>query len=489
MTPTEGIAEDRMAIDSDKDDSIPPSAQRATGDLVPYRKRPASSSPIRSEIRANSLNRLAIQEDSADESTARASEVNTMTVHAGKDTARAEGGHERGTSDKDSENQSATTPLSVKRSATVTNKNRLAELRRTRKLERSRVIKLEAIGLKEPPEKMPAQERMAYGSIAPDDEPTISWIFKQKVAEDADFYTASPTPYYTACSMLAKARAFGNATSQYSAAQFLHNWRKQGTPFLVKPVDRYVLTQTQMSQSVDSSATLHTDADNAFCFAWDMCTRYETMLAAVNIGTRWAFALLGKAYARKVDEIQVADRLASNDRTRNRYGKGQARTEAITYLVHLVCQSPSKSDHAAFRYRLKRATRWFDIVQALGWGSLLLIPHEEVSNHWLERVLRKNQRDVFLELVKRERPEICTASRALEAWLGPDGITGAPIAGKERLSIEANALATAVGLTEIPDSEAEDDTDSDASESIPASPAPLRQMSVLELFCPVSPIG
>ena len=241
---------------------------------------------------------------------------------------------------------------------TMTNNNRRAELRRAKKLQTARTQKRNDMGLTEPSDKTPAQERAAYSGITQQDEPTIAWILKQKVSNDADFYAASPTPYYTACSMLAKARAFGNPISQHNAAQFLRTWRKQGTPFLVKPKERYVLTQTVVEDPVDSSpATLGTNADDAFCFAWDMCTRYETMFAAVHISTRWAFALLGKAYARKVEEIQLADRLASNDRTRNRYGKGPTRTEAIAYLIRLVGQSPSKADHVAFRYRLKRAKR------------------------------------------------------------------------------------------------------------------------------------
>jgi hypothetical protein len=218
-----------------------------------------------------------------------------------------------------------------------------------------------------------------------------------------------------------------------------------------------------------------------------MCTRYEAALAAMHISTRWAFALLGEAYTRKIEQLQLADRMASNDVTRNRYGRGQVRTEAIAALTQLVYRAPSKKDHEGLCNRIKQAMRWHKIVQALGWGSLLLIPHEEVSNHWVEHVLRVGQLDTFLDLVKRERPDICDASKALEAWLGPEGITGAPIAKKQRLSIEMDAPAMAWEIEEIPDSEGEEMDVSGSPVTNTPSLMPVREMSLLELFHPVSP--
>ncbi|KAI8930570.1 hypothetical protein NX059_012181 [Plenodomus lindquistii] len=76
--------------------------------------------------------------------------------------------------------------------------------------------------------------------------------------------------------------------------------------------------------------------DRAFRFAWDMCTFSEGQLAAVHIEYRWAAALLGKAYEDKIAQIRRDDLMSSNDRTRNRYGKGLVRTEALVSLLKLV---------------------------------------------------------------------------------------------------------------------------------------------------------
>lgn len=372
---------------------------------------------------------------------------------------------------------------------TITNNNRRADSLRKKKLDASRAKKRLGHGLQEPGDKAPLQERAAYNAIPLRDEPTIAWIIRQNVSGTADFYTASPTPYYTACGILEKARALGNQSSQRYAAQFLHAWREQGTPFKATADDQQLLYASQIHLVVPLSQQV--GVDSAFCFAWGMCRHYETALAAVHIGSRWALALLGEAYAQKVQQIRQSDFATSNDHTRNRYGKGPVRTEAIAALVKLVYPAPTKRDHEVFRNRLKQAKRWHTIVQGLGWGSLLLIPHEEVSNWWLERVLRVGQLQVFIDLVKRERPDLCAASQSLDAWLGPDGIAGGPISGKQTLSIEAQAPTSVYEVEEIQDSEDEDieevmETEAplDTQETV-APPAQLRQMTLLELFHPV----
>ena len=85
------------------------------------------------------------------------------------------------------------------------------------------------------------------------------------------------------------------------------------------------------------------------------------------------------------------------------------------------------------------------------------------------------------------RPDVYAASRALDSWLGPEGIAGGPISEKKTLSIEAEAPAT---IYKIQDSE-----DDDIDESVKASqlqvtlkspaPAQLRQLTLLELFYPI----
>jgi len=384
---------------------------------------------------------------------------------------------------------------SVGHMTTTSNNNRRAEQSRKRRWDGLQAKKRLEMGLVEPGEKAAVQERAAYSSIPAKDEPTIAWIMKQKLSAEADFYTASPTPYFTAVSVLEKARALGNQSSQHCAARFLHAWREQGTPFRVGTEDYQLIHSSPRSIS-DAGSQLQGGADRAFCFAWGMCKRYETALAAVHIGSRWALALLGEAYAQKIQQIRQGDFVASNDRSRNRYGKGRVRTEAISALMELVCETPTKRDHEVFRNRLKQAMRWHTIVKGLGWGSLLLIPPEEVSNWWVERVLRVGQLDVFVNVVKRERPDLCAASKALEAWLGPDGIAGGPISGKRMLSIEAEPPAAAYEVHEVADSDdaemlvseedsEEEGVEEEGAEEDVAQPRRFRQMTLTELFHPL----
>ncbi|UPX11858.1 uncharacterized protein EKO05_0002442 [Ascochyta rabiei] len=138
--------------------------------------------------------------------------------------------------------------------------------------------------------------------------------------------------------------------------------------------------------------------------------------------------------------------------------------------------------------------RWYSISQELGWGILTLIPHDEIANCWIERTLRVGQLHVWIELLKKECPDICAASKALKNWLGPEGIAGGPINEKKTLSIEAEAPATIYEVEEIQDSE-DDETDNSVDDSTreqshasPKSPTPaprLRQLTLLELFHPV----
>ncbi|KAE8832108.1 hypothetical protein PTNB73_10511 [Pyrenophora teres f. teres] len=332
----------------------------------------------------------------------------------------------------------------------VSNNNRRAERERSKKLVLLHAKKRLNLGLVAPSDKADAKEKAAYTSIAQKDESVVAWIIKQPVSEETDFYSSTQTPYLTACTLLDKARVLGNQSSQYHAAQFLQAWRERGSPF------------RGGGERAGSQSMIHTgarrlqllgvrdDADREFCFAWNMCTRYEAELAAVHI---------------------------DNDRTRNRYGKGPVRTEAITALVELVSPNATAKDK-----------------QELGWGILTLIPHDEIANRWIERTLRVGQLDVWIKLLKKERQDICVASKALESWLGPEGIAGGPISEKKTLSIEAEAPATIYEVEEIQDSE-DDETDDSVDNSVgkrtqalPKSPTPaprLRQLTLLELFHPV----
>jgi hypothetical protein len=93
--------------------------------------------------------------------------------------------------------------------------------------------------------------------------------------------------------------------------------------------------------------------------------------------------------------------------------------------------------------------RWYSITQELGWGILTLILHDKVLSRWIERTLRVGQLEVWTKLLKRERQDICVASRTLESWLGPKGVAGGPISEKKTLSIKADAPATIYEVEEI----------------------------------------
>jgi hypothetical protein len=54
-----------------------------------------------------------------------------------------------------------------------------------------------------------------------------------------------------------------------------------------------------------------------------MCDYYDSQLASALIKYRWAMALLGRAYANKIAQLQDNDRAASSDTSRNRCGKSQ----------------------------------------------------------------------------------------------------------------------------------------------------------------------
>ncbi|KAK1914356.1 hypothetical protein P3342_007602 [Pyrenophora teres f. teres] len=316
----------------------------------------------------------------------------------------------------------------------VSNNNRRAERERSKKL------------------------KAAYTSITQKDESVVAWIIKQPVSEETD-YSSTQTPYLTACTLLEKARVA--ASSLAARARCI---RELGA----------------------CNFSVRDDADREFCFAWNMCTRYEAELAAVHIESRWASALLGQAYSKKIAQIRHNDFISSNDRTRNRYGKGPVRTEAIAALVELVSPNATEKDKQVFKRRLGQAMRWYSMSQELGWGILTLIPHDEIANRWIERTLRVGQLDVWMKLLKKERQDICVASKALESC------------EKKTLSIEAEAPATIYEVEEIQDSE-DDETDDSVDNSVdnsvgkriqalPKSPTPaprLRQLTLLELFHPV----
>lgn len=69
------------------------------------------------------------------------------------------------------------------------------------------------------------------------------------------------------------------------------------------------------------------------------------------------------------------------------------------------------------------------------------MPSDAISNKWAEKTLTRPEWDLWLQLVNKIKPDVCTASRKLDAWLGADSIEGGPIKDKEPLCIEAGPAA------------------------------------------------
>lgn len=129
-----------------------------------------------------------------------------------------------------------------------------------------------------------------------------------------------------------------------------------------------------------------------------------------------------------------------------------------------------------FVQHLTQATRWYQVADTLGWGSLCLLP-DSVSNKWVKDV-PAHAWPLWLDLIKRVNPDACAASRALDAWIGNEGIQG-----REKLYIEEKGSASQV--EEIIDSADEESSDIEASaEPMKSSARRLRQLTLLELFRP-----
>ncbi|UPX13400.1 uncharacterized protein EKO05_0003909 [Ascochyta rabiei] len=150
-----------------------------------------------------------------------------------------------------------------------------------------------------------------------------------------------------------------------------------------------------------------------------------------------------------------------------------------------------------FKKQLHQALRWYEAAKQLGWGMLCLMPHNIISNLWVENNLRVPFWHIWLKLVVEVNLEAYKASMALDAWLGSEGISGGSISEKATLSIEADTPTPATQVEEIKDSEMEDgeDTkngDNDGAEDAPSqgpakSPAParpMRQLTLIELCKP-----
>jgi hypothetical protein len=367
---------------------------------------------------------------------------------------------------------------------TVTNNNRRSDQRRKQKRKRS-------IGLVNPREEDPPAEHGAYASITPEDEISIAWIIKQPIS-NSTFYDTADTPYATASRMLQNALALGNEAARSHAASFLKSWRSLGTPLptRVAPPSTPTGTQTGLIRRTFSwqSSPQPNVPNYTFRDAWDSVNLFEGQLTAVHIWYRWAMAILGRIYAEKITELEKEDEVAGRGQGRSRDGKGNLRTEAKKSLLPLVfpnaAAKATDENYITLSKRLSRATRWYEAADKLGWGSLCLMPHDMISNTWVERTLHVGEWHIWLDLVKRVNPDAYDASQAFDSWLGSESIAGGSIAGKEMLRIEEAPLIDEI--EEVRDSEDEGDFGPTQSEVILSSgPArQLRQLTLPELFGP-----
>jgi hypothetical protein len=164
-------------------------------------------------------------------------------------------------------------------------------------------------------------------------------------------------------------------------------------------------------------------------------------------------------------------------------------------LLLSVTTASGPQQRQRFKRRLHQALRWYEAAKQLGWGMLCLMPHDIISNSWVENDLRIRFWHIWLELVVKVNPVAHKASMALDAWLGSEGISGGSISEKATLSIEANAPAPVTQVEDIEDSEMEDGKDGGDEDNVepapaqktaksPASTRPMRQLTLLELCKP-----
>jgi len=376
----------------------------------------------------------------------------------------------------------------------MTNNNHRTERRRERERKAKALKKKRSLGLIEPREDAPPVEHAAYTSISSNDEPIVAWIIKQPIA-DSTFYNTTHTPYATAATMLQNAHTLGSQTARYHAASFLKSWRSLGTPFPTRAAPSSAISPAGTPSGLirktfpwmhDNTLSQPSSINRAFCHAWDIVNFYEGQLAAIHIQYRWAMAFLARAYAEKITMLEEEDKTAGRGQSRSRNGKGNLRTEAKKALLSLVFPMATSREHGIFKKRLQRATRWYEAADTLGWGSLCLMPHDQITNTWVEQTLRVGEWRIWLDLVMKVNPDAYAASKAFDSWLGSESIAGGSIDGKELLRIEAEST-TIYEVEEAHNNEDEEDFAPTQSQIIVPSvePArPLRQLTLPELFKP-----
>ena len=96
---------------------------------------------------------------------------------------------------------------------------------------------------------------------------------------------------------------------------------------------------------------------------------------------------------------------------------------------------------------------------------------------------------LWVQLVKRERPNVCAAAKALDSWLGPEGIAGGPISGKTALCLEIDLpVGSVVEVEDSEDNTSDEGSQPTQSQATPIATMPvrgIRQMTLEELFKPL----
>ena len=90
------------------------------------------------------------------------------------------------------------------------------------------------------------------------------------------------------------------------------------------------------------------------------------------------------------------------------------------------------------------------------------MPHKQILNFQIQTKLQEGQLQIFLKLVQRKKLDLCAATKALNKWLGLDAIASGSIATRERLRIKSEAPALLYRLKEIPDSDNNNDKNSNS---------------------------
>ena len=255
------------------------------------------------------------------------------------------------------------TPPTVTTVTTVTNHNRRIERQREAKRLKTAQTRRDTLGLTEPGPSAPAAEHAAHRSISPADEPTVAWIIKQP-AGPHDFFSTARLPYATANTMLQHARAIGNPTAKVHAAYFVQNWRRSGS---------HLLLQSDASPMLHPPASPSALVHHTFRRTWDAIAFSEAVTATAGVVYRWAMALLGRMYQRKIDQLKAAASATSHD-ARDRKLRTQAKKEIWD------AKAPPCT-WAAYNARLKRSRRWYEAAETLGWGVLVLTPSDTITPH------------------------------------------------------------------------------------------------------------